>query len=197
MTLIRPGRFEPTLASHRMNDSLGEPMTTNAISSNRQNTLAGGLWMVDTAHSSATFTVRKLGFIVKGSVPIGSGQISIGPDGYAERAAGTIELSAIDTGNKRRDKDLRKPNFLDLDNYPMMTFVARDIVRTESGLQVAGEAQVRGQQVPLEFDVSVDGDRMIATATLDRCAFGLKVPRFLIGRYVSVTVEAVVRRADR
>jgi polyisoprenoid-binding protein YceI len=172
-------------------------MTTNAISSNRQSALSGGRWVVDPAHSSATFTVRKLGFVVNGSVPIGSGQLSIGPDGYAESAAGTIELSAIDTGNKRRDSDLRKPNFLDLDNYPMMTFVARDIIATETGMCVAGEAQVRGRQVPLEFDVSVDGDRMTATATLDRCAFGLKVPRFLIGRYVAVTVHAVVRRAER
>lgn len=46
------------------------------------------------------------------------------------RPAGSLHLGAIDTGNARRDKDLRKPKLLDLDHHPAMTFAADSITAT-------------------------------------------------------------------
>ena len=78
--------------------------------------LSTGRWAVDPAHSTATFRVGNLGRTVTGTVPITEGTVVI--DGQHSAITGSLDLGAIDTGNARRDKDLRKPKFLDLDRNP-------------------------------------------------------------------------------
>ena len=79
--------------------------------------LAAGRWTVDLANSSATFRVRSFGRTVTGSVPITEGAVEV-DGGRPTAITGSLDLSAIDTGNARRDSDLRKPRLLDLDHHP-------------------------------------------------------------------------------
>ncbi|MFH5210716.1 YceI family protein [Antrihabitans sp. NCIMB 15449] len=151
-------------------------------------------WAVDVEHSTATFTVVKLGHTVTGTVPIREGSVSFGQDGGLELAKGVAELSLIDTGNMRRDLDLRKPRFLDLDNHPVAAFVASDAVATATGWRVAGHLTVRGSSATVYFDVTLDGSgdevSLCGTAVFDRRDLGIKAPRLLIGRTITMTVRA-------
>jgi polyisoprenoid-binding protein YceI len=157
--------------------------------------LSTGRWMVDPAHSTATFRVGNLGRTVTGTVPVTEGTVVI--DGQHSAITGSLDLGAIDTGNARRDKDLRKPKFLDLDRYPAMTFTADTITVAPAGWRVTGQLTARGTSVPLAGDVDVSGQDGSATLTahtqLDRRALGIRAPRIMIGHQIDITVTATIR----
>ena len=160
-------------------------------------TLAAGQWKVDVEHSTATFTVGNLGHTVTGTVPILDGTVEVGPDGLPSAIYGTLDLSAIATGISRRDKDLRKPNLLDLDRYPVSTFEADRMTASPGGWSVSGYLTARGTRTRLTGDVEISAQGQEATLTartqLDRRAIGLRAPKLMIGHQVDITVTATIR----
>lgn len=161
-------------------------------------TLAAGQWKVDVEHSTATFTVGNLGHTVTGTVPILDGTVEVGPDGLPSAIYGTLDLSAIATGISRRDKDLRKPNLLDLDRYPVSTFEADRMTASPGGWSVSGYLTARGTRTRLTGDVEISAQDQEATLTartqLDRRAIGLRAPKLMIGHQVGITVTATIRQ---
>ena len=157
--------------------------------------LATGRWVVDPAHSTAAFQVGNLGHMVTGTVPITEGTVVI--DGQHSAITGSLDLGAIDTGNARRDKDLRKPKFLDSDRYPAMTFTADAITIAPAGWRVTGQLTARGTSVRLVGNVDVSGEYTSATLTahtrLDRRALGIRAPRIMIGHQIDITITAAIR----
>ena len=159
--------------------------------------LAAGRWTVDLAHSTAAFRVGNLGRSVTGTVPITEGTVAVDESGQPRTIDGSLDLGAIDTGNARRDEDLRKPKFLDSDRYPAMTFTADAITIAPAGWRVAGQLTTRGTSVRLAGNVDVSGDYTAATLTahtrLDRRALGIRAPRIMIGHQIDITVTATIR----
>jgi polyisoprenoid-binding protein YceI len=167
--------------------------------------LAAGRWTVDLARSTATFRVGNLGRTVTGTVPIIEGIVDVGGDGRPSAIAGSLDLGAIDTGNTRRDKDLRTPRLLDLDRHPTMTFAADTVSPSSAGWSVAGHLTARGTRVRLAGDVelseqdSSEQDRsaiLTAHTRLDRRTLGIRVPRIVIGHEIDITVTATIRRTS-
>jgi len=160
--------------------------------------LAAGRWIVDVAHSTAALRVGNLGRTVTGTVPIIEGTVDIGADGLPSAITGSLDLGAIDTGNARRDSDLRKPKLLDLDHHPTMTFVADTASVLPVGWSVTGRLTARGTSVRLAGDVELSGQDRSATLTghtrLDRRALGIRAPRIMIGREIGITVTAAIHR---
>ncbi|TWP53776.1 YceI family protein [Lentzea tibetensis] len=160
-------------------------------------TLAAGTWRADLTRCTASFKIGNLGRVANGTVPVTAGTVEIGADGALLAVHGTLDLSAIDTGIAKRDLDLRKPSLLDLDRHPTMTFTATSASPVEGGWQVAGTLTARGTSTELSGVVELstaDGEpAMTATARLDRRTLGIRAPRFMIGRYVDITVTAVIR----
>ena len=163
--------------------------------------LAVGRWTVDPARSTATFRVRSLGRTVTGNVPITEGTVDVDESGRPRAIAGSLDLGAVDTGNPRRDKDLRKPRFLDLDRYPAMTFAADSITASSAGWRVTGQLAVRGTSVRLAGAATVAPHDRSATVTahtqLDRRALGIRAPRIMIGHAIDITVTAALRLTAR
>ena len=168
-------------------------MTTTAFAE-----LASGRWTVDLAHSTATFRVSSLGRTVTGAVPIIEGVVDVADGGLPTSITGSLDLGAINTGNARRDRDLRKPGFLDLDRHPTMTFAAGSVTASQVGWSVAGRLTARGVTVSLAGDVEVsEQDRsaaLTARTCLDRRVLGIRAPRIMIGRSIDITVTATIRQ---
>ena len=160
--------------------------------------LASGRWTVDLAHAVATFRVSNLGRTVTGTVPIIEGVVDIAAGGLPAAITGSLDLGAINTGNARRDRDLRKPGFFDLDRHPTMTFAADSVTASQAGWSVAGRLTARGVTVSLAGDVEVsEQDRsaaLTATTWLDRRILGVRAPRIMIGHRIDITVTATIRR---
>ena len=171
-------------------------MTTTALAE-----LASGRWTVELAHSTATFRVGNLGRTVTGTVPITEGTVDIDGRGQPFAITGSLDLSAIDTGNARRDSDLRKPRFLDLDRCPAITFTAETITAGPAGWRVTGDLAARGTSARLAGEVEVSGEGRSATVTartrLDRRALGVRAPRILIGHAIDITITATIRLAPQ
>ena len=167
-------------------------MTTTSPTS-----LAVGRWTADPAPSTATFRVRSLGRTVTGNVPITEGTVDVDESGRPRAISGSLDLGSLNTGNPRRDKDLRKPRFLDLDRYPAMTFAADSITASPAGWQVTGTLAVRGTSVRLAGDAAASSHEGSATVTahtrLDRRALGIRAPGIMIGHAIDITVTATLR----
>ncbi|MFD9699900.1 YceI family protein [Lentzea sp. NPDC059081] len=159
-----------------------------------------GLWQADLSRTTASFEVGNLGRRARGTVPVTGGSVEIAADGSLLAVHGTLDLGAIDTGIAKRDLDLRKPRLLDLDRHPAMTFTASSVQPVADGWQVTGTLTARGTSMSVSGIAqlsSVDGREAVLTATarLDRRTLGIRAPAVLIGRYVDITVTAVVQRS--
>ena len=69
----------------------------------------------------------------------------------------TIQVASIDTRSEQRDGHLRSNDFLDLENYPQITFASTGVEETgPTSLEVTGDLTIkdvtRSVTVPLDFE---------------------------------------------
>jgi len=51
----------------------------------------------------------------------------------------TIDATTVNTGVERRDKDLKSPNFFDVEKYPQITFKSTGITNSGGKLKLIGD----------------------------------------------------------
>jgi len=158
-----------------------------------------GEWNILPQGSTASFSVRNLGVnTVRGTVPIRAATVVVAADRLNTQVRATLDLAGIDTGNARRDKDLRSRRLLDTEQFPAVTFVCADVVTTEDGWRLAGTLEAHGATIPVTVEAqptnaSIGSLAVRATATFDRRALGVRAPRFMIGREIVVEINAEFR----
>jgi polyisoprenoid-binding protein YceI len=157
---------------------------------------AVGTWQVAAARSKAIFRVTNLGFrVVTGTIGIVSGTVSVDADGRPSGGRAVLDLTSINTGNARRDKDLRAPRLLDAEHHPELVFRAGTVESTVDGWSVAGYLSIGGRETPVILRVTAaaegPGWRVKAAGKLDRRDTRIsKVPSLLIGRWIEIEVDA-------
>jgi polyisoprenoid-binding protein YceI len=165
-------------------------------------------WEIDSSHSGVHFAVRHLVISkVRGRFSRWSGTVHV-PDGDWSRATvdAVLDASSIDTGVAGRDNHLRAPDFLDVKQYPDITFRTLHVTGPQPGLlQVLGELSIKGRvgEVTLEVEesgVTFDpwGNERIgfsARTSLDRRDFGitgnlaLDTAGVVIGERIDVEID--------
>ena len=160
-------------------------------------TLVGaGAWTADLAHTRVTFAARHLfGQTVHGTIAVTAGTVDVGPDGCPQRFHATLDPASIDTGNSRRDDDLRGRRFLDAGVYPLMEVAATRIDAAGGGWRAEAVLRARGHEAPVLVDAALDGPaaaprlQVSGTARLDLRGVGIRVPGFLVRRLVYVSLQ--------
>jgi polyisoprenoid-binding protein YceI len=113
-------------------------------------------WNIDPAHSTAQFTVRHLGISnVTGNFTKVSGSVILNDKDIAQsQVLASIDVNSIDTRVEMRDKDLKSPNFFDVEKYPTIEFKSKRIVSSGGKLQVIGDLTIHGttREVTLDLD---------------------------------------------
>jgi polyisoprenoid-binding protein YceI len=113
-------------------------------------------WNIDPAHSTAQFTVRHLAISnVTGSFTKVTGSVTLSDNDITQsQVSASIDVSSVDTRVEARDKDLRSPNFFDVEKYPAIEFKSKRIVSSGGKLQVMGDLTIHGttHEVTLEVD---------------------------------------------
>ena len=67
-----------------------------------------------------------------------------------------IDVNSIDTGNFKRDRHLKSPDFFDANNYPFISFVSSDVKKLENGKYiVTGLLTMRG----ITKNITLRGER--------------------------------------
>jgi len=118
------------------------------------------LWKIDGSHSSATFSAKHMMVTtVRGTMRDISGTIDFDP---ANPAAATVEVSVpthnFDTGFADRDNHLRSPDFLNIAEFPAITFKSNRVdVTSDNEAKVHGDLTIRGTTRPVVLDVEFHG----------------------------------------
>jgi polyisoprenoid-binding protein YceI len=119
---------------------------------------AADTYVVDKAHSEATFKIRHMMSKVSGKFDDFTGSINID----AKKAAAssvefTINATSIDTGNENRDKHLRSADFFDVEKTPTITFKSTKVAagKKKNLYNVTGTLTMHGVSktvtLPVEF----------------------------------------------
>ena len=167
-------------------------------------------WQIDPNHSAAQFAVRHNGIsTVRGAFAKTTGTVQYDPaDPTKTVIDATIDATSVDTRVEPRDKDLRSPNFFDVEKFPTITFKSKRVEAAGKGkLKVTGDLTIHG--VAKEVVLDVDGpngptkdprgnQHMGASATtqISRKDFGVNGAPGGVGDDVLITIDVeMVKRA--
>jgi polyisoprenoid-binding protein YceI len=166
-------------------------------------------WNIDPAHSTAQFTVRHLAISnVSGNFTKVTGSVVLNEKDITQsQVSASIDVSSVDTRVEARNKDLKSPNFFDVEKYPTIEFKSKRIVNDGGKLQVIGDLTIHG--TTREVTLDVDGPTpeladpwgnsrrgISATTTINRKDFNLtynnllKTGEAVVGDNVKIQIDA-------
>jgi polyisoprenoid-binding protein YceI len=165
-------------------------------------------WNIDPNHSTAQFTVRHLAISnVSGNFTKVTGSVVLNEKDLTQsQVNAVIDAASVDTRVADRDKDLRSPNFLDVEKYPTLEFKSKRIVSNGGKLQMIGDLTLHGTTREVTLDVDGPTPELIdpwgnvrrgfsASTTINRKDFGvvwnntLKTGEAVVGDNVKIQID--------
>ncbi len=117
-------------------------------------------WQIDSAHTRIEFSARHMMVTnVRGEFEKFSGTVEFDESNPANSKIDvTIDAASIYTREERRDAHLRSADFLDVENYPTLHFVSKNIVATDPKHgRILGDLTIRGVTKEVTLDVEYTG----------------------------------------
>jgi polyisoprenoid-binding protein YceI len=158
---------------------------------------ATGTYRLDPAASTVTFATRHMFGLggVTGSFRLVSGEITIADPVASSTASAVIDASSIDTGNSRRDEDVKSVTFLHTQDHPRITFSSSGLVRDGDRWLLHGHITARGTTAPAELVITesrADEDGLLfrAVTRVDRYAHAITKKKGMAGRYLDLEITA-------
>lgn len=170
-------------------------------------------WSFDPTHSNADFAVKHMMVTtVRGGFKDISGTLEFDPQNLgASRVEATINAASIWTGVDDRDGHLRSADFLNVEDYPTITFKSTGVqIKDDNNATVTGDLTIRGVTQAVSMEVEFLGEQInpftqqrtagfTAHTKINREDFGLtwnqalETGGVLVGKDVKITldVEAV------
>ena len=157
-----------------------------------------GSWQLDPYHTQVEFSAKHLGMMtVRGYFDEVSATADVDP-AHPEAASVEVTLStaSIRTNNGVRDNDLRSSNFLQVDEFPVITFKSTGVESSgPDRYRLTGDLTIKGNTRPVALDVTRYGEfndpgmmghriAYSATSKINRKDFGLSFNAILDGRMV-------------
>lgn len=120
---------------------------------------AAGDYKIDKVHSNVGFTVKHLLIsTVPGRFNDFEGAIHYDANDVSKSSVNmTIKTASVNTDNASRDKDLRSADFFDVEKYPDITFVSKQVKKTGDNLVALGTLTIRGVSKEIELPFSING----------------------------------------
>jgi len=159
---------------------------------------------MDTSHTHAGFKISHLGFSeTYGNFEDVTGTLELDADKPEEaKLSVTIQTASLDSGFDARDEHLKGKDFLNVAEFPTMTFTSTKVVRTgEATADVTGDLTLHGVTKPLTLQVTLNklGENPMnkktiagfnATGTLKRSDFGISTYLPAIGDEVTLLLSS-------
>ncbi len=116
-----------------------------------------GSWRIDPLHSSAQFSVKHLMIsTVRGQFGGVKGTVVYDlKNPSADSVEATIDCTTVNTGEAKRDADLKSAEFFDVKNYPVMKFKSKRVEPAGAGkLRMTGDLTINAitREVVLDLD---------------------------------------------
>lgn len=113
-------------------------------------------FQLDSQHSSAQFSARHLLIsTVRGAFHNVTGTVYLDEKDISKsRVEATIDTTTLDTREPKRDAHLKSADFLDVANFPTMSFKSIKVETAGEGkLRVTGDLTIRGVTKPVVLEV--------------------------------------------
>jgi polyisoprenoid-binding protein YceI len=115
----------------------------------------------------------------------------------------TIEAASVDTGHEQRDTHLKSPDYLNVEEFPKITFKSTAIEKTgDKTAKVTGDLTMVGTTKPVTLDVTFNGEAPLpwdanvlkagfsATGTVNGVDFGIsKMTDFGLGPDLELSID--------
>lgn len=174
-------------------------------------------WMLEPGHTAAEFRARHMMVTdVRGHFKNARGWVEYSPDNPAVSAVeAVIDARELWTGEPDRDAHLRSPDFLDVENFPEITFKSRRVeLVSENECVLTGDLTIRGVTCEVALSVRFLGQwdtpwwegnedkgpktraGFVAETSINRHDFGVSWNSALdrggivVGNTVTITVDA-------
>lgn len=160
-------------------------------------------YQIDSAHTHAQFKVRHLMVSnVKGDFDKVTGSIVLDDANPSASSINvTIDVASISTREPQRDAHLKSADFFDVEKFPTITFVSKNIVKSgEDSYEVVGDLTIHGVTQTVDLNVEDVTPEVkdpfglfrrgaSAKATILRSNFGLKYNSILEAGGVAISDE--------
>ena len=166
-------------------------------------------WEIDPVHTSVQFSVRHMMISnVRGELRKVAGTVQADDkDPTRSTIEATIDAASVDTREAKRDEHLRSKDFLDVEQFPTITFKSKKITKAGTGrYKVVGDLTLHGVTREVTLDVHGPTPPMTdprgtvragaeATARIDRRDFGITWSKALdgggimVGNDLDVTID--------
>lgn len=142
-------------------------------------------WQIDPSHTLVELSAKHMMFTtVKGRFTGVRGTIVDHADDPTQSAVqAEIDAATITTGDAQRDAHLQSPDFLDVENYPTITFKSTRVEGNGARFRIIGDLTIRGttREVALDTELVGRGTNpygkdvagFTATTQINRKDFGL------------------------
>jgi polyisoprenoid-binding protein YceI len=117
-----------------------------------------GTWKVDHIHSDIRITARHLMVAkVRGTFEDFDAAIVVGEDPVDSTVKIEAKASSVTTGTTDRDNHLRSSDFLDAEQFPLVTFESTSLKPSGDNWKLTGDLTIRGVTRPVTFDLVFEG----------------------------------------
>ncbi len=161
-------------------------------------------WSLDKGHSKVGFTVNHhLISEVDGNFKAYTAKITATKDDFSDAVFEfSAETNSFNTDNDFRDKDLKGPNFFDVEKFPALTFKSTSFTRIMGNKwKLTGNLTIKETTLPITLDVIIGGPEMNqraqkleigikATGKINRLDFklGVNLPEMMVSNEVELRV---------
>ena len=165
-------------------------------------------WVIDASHSHVQFTARHMMISkARGRFHNFTGTVNFDEQNPAASSVNVeIDAASIDSRDEKRDGHLKSPDFLDVANYPTISFVSKRIETVdETRGKIYGDLTIRGVTHEVVLDTEYNGQALApwgttsagfnATAKINRKDWGLnwnvalETGGVLVGEEITIDIE--------
>lgn len=121
---------------------------------------ATGTWVIDPSHTNIGFVARHAVITkVRGNFKEFAGTFSFDADNVsASKADVTIQAASFDSANADRDAHVRSGDFLDVEQYPTLTFVSTSFAhKGGNDFELVGDLTIHGVTRPVTIEAELTG----------------------------------------
>jgi len=158
---------------------------------------AAGRYRIDPGRTTVSFTGRHMFGLggVSGTFRLRDAELVIGDPLTATTLHAVLDAASFDTGNPKRDTDVRSPKYLGSAAHPDITFAAREVSQRDGSWVATGTVTAHGTAAPVELILDELDDAggtltLRAHARIDRYAHGITAGKGLAGRRLNVSIDA-------
>jgi polyisoprenoid-binding protein YceI len=165
--------------------------------------LAQDTYKIDPVHSEVSFKIRHMLAKVSGRFTKFSGEIKVDTKDISKSSvAVSIDAASINTDNEMRDGHLKKPDFFDVEKYPVITFKSTSVKEVAKGkLEVTGDFTLRGVTKRITFPITNAGTQpgmkpgtvvagfVDGALSINRSDYGITYGAGMVGDEVAISLN--------